>query len=212
MSEPANQTATIQQDTASLSTPGKRRSSALDRGFPSGKILGGFVVLIILLQVIAGWKVVNLGQEKAEVTRLRSLLEKDIKDHEYLTRELPGLKKEWGETETNVRHLRGEVAALEKQRASLKGELPEIEKRAQELRATSEQYEATKSALEKTIGALKGEIPEKTSELSQLTQVQGVVAVCEDFLRRQGSGLWCHGDIGYDATSSKTGRKGASWR
>ena len=48
--------------------------------------------------------------------------------------------------------------------------------------------------------------------MNRVPQVQGVVAVCEDFLRRQGSGLWCHGDIGYDATSSKTGRKGASWR
>ena len=52
MSEPANQTATIQQDTASLATPGKRRSSALDRGFPSGKILLGLAALIILLQGI----------------------------------------------------------------------------------------------------------------------------------------------------------------
>src|SRR5713101_6417956 len=119
MTEPTNQAATIQHDTTSLSTPGKRRSSALDRGFPSGKILLGLAALIILLQGIAAWKVVNLEQERAIVARLRAILEKDIKDHEYLTRELPGLKKEWGETETNVRHLRGEVAALEKQRASL---------------------------------------------------------------------------------------------
>jgi hypothetical protein len=81
MSEPANQTATIQQDTASLSTSGKRRSSALDRGFPSGKILIGLAALIILLQGVAAWKVVNLEQERATVSRLRAILEKDIKDH-----------------------------------------------------------------------------------------------------------------------------------
>jgi chromosome segregation ATPase len=172
MTEPTNQTAMIQNnnETVTLPTPGKRRSSALDRGFPSGKILLGLAALIILLQGIAAWKVVNLEQEKATVTRLRALLEKDIKNYEYLTRELPGLKREWGETEANIRHLQGEVTALEKQRAGLKAELPELEKRTQELRAASEQSEATRSALDKTSGALKGEIHDKTSEVSQLKQ------------------------------------------
>src|SRR5215467_5691112 len=43
-------------------------------------------------------------------------------------------------------------------------------------------------------------------------QVQGVVVVCEDFLRRQVAGLCRPGDIRYDATSRPTCRKGASWR
>src|SRR6266516_1868764 len=45
-----------------------------------------------------------------------------------------------------------------------------------------------------------------------IPQVQGVVAVCEDFLRRQVAGLCRPGDIRYDATSRTTCRKGASWR
>jgi chromosome segregation ATPase len=170
MTEPTNQAATIQNDTASFSTPRRRPGAALDRGFPSGKILLGLVVLIILLQGIAAWKVVNLEQEKAAVARSRAILEKDIKDHEYLTRELPGLKSETSEMESKLWHLRGEVADREKQRTSLKAELSELEKRAQEHRAASEQSEATRSALERTIGALKGEIHDKTSELSQLKQ------------------------------------------
>src|SRR5262249_34682940 len=32
------------------------------------------------------------------------------------------------------------------------------------------------------------------------------------FLRRQGSGLCRHGDIRYDATSTKTCRRGGAWR
>ena len=48
--------------------------------------------------------------------------------------------------------------------------------------------------------------------LSTAAQVQGVVAVCEDFLRRQVAGLCRPGDIRYDATSRTTCRKGASWR
>ena len=53
MSEPTNHAATIQHDTASLATPDRRRGSALDRGFPSGKILLGLAALIIFLQGIA---------------------------------------------------------------------------------------------------------------------------------------------------------------
>ena len=101
MSEPANQTATIQRDTASLSTPGQRRSSSLDRGFPSGKILLGLAALIILLQGIAAWKVLNLEQERAAVARswalleeARKALEEDKKVHGPLLRDLPGLKAE----------------------------------------------------------------------------------------------------------------------
>ena len=48
--------------------------------------------------------------------------------------------------------------------------------------------------------------------LSIGAQVQGVVAVWEDFLRRQVAGLCRPGDIRYDATSRPTCRKGASWR
>jgi len=177
MNEPVNHTATIQHDTVSSSTPGRHRGSALGRGLPSGKILLGLAALIILLQGIAAWKVLNLEQERAAVARswalleeARKVLEEDKKVHGLLLRDLPVLKEEVSFLKTERSRLQGEVNALEKQRASLKGELPEIEKRVQELRAVSEQYEATKSALEKTIGALKGEIPEKTSELSQLKQ------------------------------------------
>ena len=77
MSEPVNQTATIQHDTVSSSTPGRRRGSALDRGFPSGKILLGLAALIILLQGIAAWKVLNLEQERAAVARSWAILGKD---------------------------------------------------------------------------------------------------------------------------------------
>ena len=179
MTEPGHQTAARQQDTDSLATSRQRRSSVLDRGFPSGKILLGLAALIMLLQGIAAWKVVNLEQEKATVTRLRALLDKDIKDHEDLTRELPGLKKEWTETEVNLRHLRGEVTAQEKQRTGLKTELPELERKAQEFRAIIEQSGTTLSALERTVGALKGEIQEKTFERSQLKQdIENRPTVC----------------------------------
>ena len=75
MSEPVHQTATIQHDTVSSSTPGRRRSSALDHGFPSGKVLLGLAALIILLQGIAAWKVLSLEQERAAVARSWALLE-----------------------------------------------------------------------------------------------------------------------------------------
>ena len=48
--------------------------------------------------------------------------------------------------------------------------------------------------------------------ISEKSQVQEVVAVCEDFLCRQGAGLCRHRDIRYDATSRKTCRRGVSWR
>jgi len=177
MTEPTNQAATIQHDTTSLSTPGKRRSSALDRGFPSGKILLGLAALIILLQGIAAWKVVNLEQERAAVARSRAILEKDIKAleedkkiHGLLLRDLPGLKAEVSDLKTERSRLQGDVEKEEKRLAGLKAELPEVEKRVQELRAIIEQSATTISALEKTIGTLKGEITEKTPELSQLKQ------------------------------------------
>ena len=177
MSEPTNQAATIQHDTASLATPDKRRNSALDRGFPSGKILLGLAALIILLQGIAAWKVVNLEQERAAVARSRAILEKDRQAleeakevHGPLLRELPGLKAEVSDLKTERSRLQGDVEKGEKRLAGLKAELPEVEKRVQELRAIIEQSGTTINALEKTIGGLKGEIPEKTSELSQLKQ------------------------------------------
>ena len=52
----------------------------------------------------------------------------------------------------------------------------------------------------------------KLSFQSFMAQVQGVVAVWEDFLRRQVAGLCRPGDIRYDATSRPTCRNGASWR
>src|SRR6266446_4979542 len=177
MSEPTDQASTIQHDTTSLSMPGKRRSSALDRGFPSGKILLGLAALIILLQGIAAWKVLNLEQERVAVARswvlleeARKALEEDKKVHGPLLRELPGLKAEVSDLKTERSRLQGEVEEREKRLAGLKAEMPEVEKKGQDLRAIIEQSGATISALEKASGALKGEIPEKTSELSQLKQ------------------------------------------
>ncbi len=177
MSEPTNQAATIQHDTVSLATPDKRRGSVLDRGFPSGKILLGLAALIILLQGIAAWKVLNLEQERVAVARswvlleeARKALEEDKKVHGPLLRELPGLKAEVSDLKTERSRLQGEVEEREKRLAGLKAEMPEVEKKGQDLRAIIEQSGATISALEKASGALKGEIPEKTSELSQLKQ------------------------------------------
>ena len=77
MTEPTDQTATIPQARASVATRGTRRSAALERGFPSGKLLLGLAALIILLQGIAAWKVVHLEQERAAVARSRAILDKD---------------------------------------------------------------------------------------------------------------------------------------
>ena len=60
--------------------------------------------------------------------------------------------------------------------------------------------------------ALQDDLANVGMDLCFETQVQGVVAVCEDFLRRQVAGLCRPGDIRYDATSRTTCRKGASWR
>jgi transposase len=49
-------------------------------------------------------------------------------------------------------------------------------------------------------------------EVTHGAQVQGVMAVGGDFLLQRGSNLYPHGDIGYDAPSEKTYRRGASWR
>src|SRR5882724_922576 len=170
MAETPDHIATGPDDNTSILTRRDRQGSALDRGFPTGKVLLGLVALILLLQGIAAWKVMTLEQERATLARRQALLEREIKDHDYLTRELPGLRSERSEFATQLPALKGELASLEMRRARRAAELSEIDRRAQELRAASEQAEATRSALEKSVGSLKGEIQAKASELGQLKQ------------------------------------------
>ncbi len=54
----------------------KVKGSALDRGFPTGAVLILFVVIIIILQSISAWKVMNLEGERAAIDKKRHFLKK----------------------------------------------------------------------------------------------------------------------------------------
>jgi len=170
MTEPVSHAPTIQDGNASLLSPKRRRGSALDQGFPTGKLLLRLVALVFILQGIAAWKVMNLERERETLTRRQALLVKDIEDYKVLTGKLPELRRERGDMEVTLPVLKAEVDALQKQRDSSRQELLEIEEKA---RSTSTQYKAIQKRMDdlsKEIGSLEAEFSSKTSGKQQLTQ------------------------------------------
>jgi chromosome segregation ATPase len=67
-----------------------RNGSELDKAFPSTLTLGFLVIMVITLSLVTGWKVVNLGLEKAE-------LERDLKTNKAIREEIPRLQTEENE-------------------------------------------------------------------------------------------------------------------
>lgn len=104
------------------SPPKHEGQSLLDGLFPSGWVLAAAVLLIVVSMVLSGWKIVNLEQEKQEVSIARILLEKDrqqleidIATHEKILKELPGIKTQTDDLSRQKNALIGEVNAARKQ-------------------------------------------------------------------------------------------------
>ena len=64
--------------------------SRLDQAFPSLLTLGLLVSAVIVLSLVSGWKVVNLGLEEAK-------LDRDIKANKAIREEIPRLQNEENE-------------------------------------------------------------------------------------------------------------------
>ena len=94
MTELRDNTTEMQNKHIASSQTKKAKGSALDRGFPTGTVLILLVILVIILQGISAWKVINLESDRAAIEKKKALLEKDIHDFDKLKRELPALKGE----------------------------------------------------------------------------------------------------------------------
>ena len=102
MTESQNNTPEMQNKDVTSKPPNKRKGSALDRGFPTGFVLIVLVILIIVLQGISAWKVMNLDNERADLEKRKALFEKEKKDYEYLSIKLPSLRSERYELNTEI--------------------------------------------------------------------------------------------------------------
>ena len=78
MTELQDNTAEMQSEHIASSQIKKAKGSALDRGFPTGTVLVLLVIIVIILQGISAWKVINLESERAAIDKKGALLEKDI--------------------------------------------------------------------------------------------------------------------------------------
>ena len=76
MTELKNNTSEMQSEHVSSGPPKKGKGSALDRGFPTGVVLILLVILVIILQGISAWKVINLESERAAIEKKGRFLKK----------------------------------------------------------------------------------------------------------------------------------------
>nr|MBL0732039.1 hypothetical protein [Desulfobacterales bacterium] len=142
----------------------KVKGSALDRGFPTGTILILFVIIIIILQSISAWKVLNLEGERAAIDKKEALLEKDRNDFDQFQRDLPLLKSERNQLKKDIPELEGTKDDLTRQVANLEKQLAQ----ARETIARSEQTKKIKIDLEKAANKFKVEIENRTDEIMRL--------------------------------------------
>jgi Tfp pilus assembly protein PilN len=115
MTELQDNTTEMQSKHTASSQTKKAKGSALDRGFPTGAVLILLVILVIILQGISAWKVVNLESERAAIEKKGALLEKDINDFDKLQRELPILKGERDQLKKDIPELEGTKDNLARQ-------------------------------------------------------------------------------------------------
>ena len=73
MTELKNNTSEMQSEHVSSGPPKKGKGSALDRGFPTGAVLIVLVILIIILQGISAWKVINLDSEREDLEQRKEI-------------------------------------------------------------------------------------------------------------------------------------------
>ena len=161
MTELQDNTTEMQSKHTASSQTKKAKGSALDRGFPTGAVLILLVILVIILQGISAWKVVNLESERAAIEKKGALLEKDINDFDKLKRELPILKGERDQLKKDIPKLEGTKHDLARQVANLERQLAQ----ARETIERSKQAEKIKIDLEKVAIKFKAEIENKTNEI-----------------------------------------------
>ncbi len=99
----------------------------LDTAFPSIRLLGLCVFVVVLGLVFAGWNMVHLDQQWADLARQKAVLEKEKADLAEYTAELPTLERRHAD-------LTSLTAALEKNRQILDGEVAQLEQQRQEAR------------------------------------------------------------------------------
>jgi chromosome segregation ATPase len=130
-----------------------RSGSKLDKAFPSLWTLGLLISIIILLSLASGWKVVNLGLEKAK-------LERDIRANKAIRAELPGL-------ETQKNKLRKEIDALKQSK-----ELEELKNR--NLKENNKNIQTNLSEMSSTLNNKESqlkEVEEKYAKLGSKIQI-----------------------------------------
>ncbi|MCJ7806672.1 MAG: hypothetical protein MUP57_03895 [Clostridia bacterium] len=165
MTESQNNTPEMQNKDVTSKPPNKRKGSALDRGFPTGFVLIVLVILIIVLQGISAWKVMNLDNERADLEKRKALFEKEKKDYEYLSIKLPSLRSERYELNTEIPGLKGIVADLERRRGSLLKEKAE----AEAIIVKTKKAEEIHAALQESVDSFRKEIENKTDEIKSLS-------------------------------------------
>ena len=165
MTESQDNTPEMQGKNVASRPPDKRRGSALDRGFPSGAVLIVLVILVIILQGISAWKVMNLDNERVDLEKRKAFFEKEKKDYEHLRIELPSLRSERDELNAKVPGLKGEVSNLERRRQNLLREKAEAEAIITKTKEANEIH----AALQASVDSFKREIENKTSEIRILS-------------------------------------------
>jgi len=171
MAELQDNTTEMQSKHTASSQPKKAKGSALDRGFPTGTVLILLVIIVITLQGISAWKVINLESERAAIEKKGALLEKDLNDFEKLMRELPVLKEERDQLKKDIPELEGTKNNLIIQVANLERQLAQ----ARETIERSKEAEKIKIDLEKAANEFKTEIENKTAEIKRLASPNSLI-------------------------------------
>jgi chromosome segregation ATPase len=124
-----------------------RSGSKLDKAFPSLWTLGLLISIIIVLSLASGWKVVNLGLEKAK-------LERDIRANKAIRAELPGL-------EMQKNKLRKEIDALKQSK-----ELEELKNR--NLKENNKKIQTNLSEMSATLNNKESKLKEAKDKYAKL--------------------------------------------
>jgi len=165
MTESQNSTPEMQNKDVTSRPPNKHKGSALDRGFPTGFVLIVLVILIIVLQGISAWKVMNLDSERTDLEKREALFEKEKKDYEHLKIELPSLRSERDELNAKIPGIKGIVADLKRSRANLLKEKAQ----AETIIAKTKKAEEIHAALQQSVDSFRKEVENKTEEIKRLS-------------------------------------------
>lgn len=144
--------------------------SALDRAFPSPWLIGGLIFFVVVLSVLSGWKIVNLGRERAILDSERKLLERDKKAYSSILKDLPQMEQKKQALQTALADLQGQVDALNIRSKSLRIKTQSTREELERAKAERTETVEAASAARKEYTKLHGMIETARGQLPTLQQ------------------------------------------